>query len=263
MKTENKTFECSSCSKEPTRTINISRFISHLDSCFARNDLNEAVNTVKFWKNEAKALNDRRGLISVLNEELGLYRRLNDKENASLAISEISKLLSDLPESRTKATILVNLATTLKAFDRQSEAMPYYEEAERLYKALGMENTYEFAAMLNNKSSLFIDLKQTDEAESCLMRAIDILKALGSHGADIALSIISLCHMYYDFGIKDTDEIEELLDSAWEHINDAGQKRDSLYAFAISKCAPSFRYFKRETEAMALEETALEIYGGK
>ena len=64
-------FLCSTCSKEPSGHINVERFITSLDKCFLTNDLKKAQEIIDFWKAEAFALNDERGRLSIVNEELG------------------------------------------------------------------------------------------------------------------------------------------------------------------------------------------------
>ncbi|MGN0453195.1 MAG: tetratricopeptide repeat protein [Ruminococcus sp.] len=262
---ENLNFECKNCSKEPYTHINIGRFISKLDLCFAKNDLEGAVATVEYWEKEAASLGDKSALLTILNEELGLFRRINNREKATRAIELTCEILDseEIDESLSRATVLINLATTLSAFGDCERALAYYGKAESVYKHFQKESTYEFATLLNNKSASLCTLKRFDEAEACLRSAIEILSSDGRYDADIALSYLSLAHLYFDRDDNAIDAVESFVDTAWEYVNSSRQKRDSDYAFAISKCVPSFRYFGREIEAAALEEVAEEIYGGK
>lgn len=253
-------FECSSCVKEPLGKINVSRFINKLDDCFRRNDMLEAVSTVEYWEKEARSLNDGCGLLSVLNEELGLFRSLNDEEKAMRAVSLATEILSDGEIDLSRGTVFINLATTLRAFGRAEESLRYYAEAEKVFIKYGRENTYEYAALLNNKSTALTFLRRFDEGESCLLKAIGILKIEGSHDVEIGVSYVSLAHLYFDRDENSFAEVEKFLDLSWEYINSERQDKNASYASAIKKCAPSFRYFQRELEADALEETAKEIY---
>lgn len=253
--------ECSSCSKEPITKLNISRFIEKLDFHFKSNDLEGAKKTILFWESEAKALNDESALLSVLNEGLGLFRRISDRENALRVADEVISLLDSLPMGLSKAVILTNLATTLSAFGALDKSIKYYSLAEDIYKNSSQKISFEFAALLNNKSSALSSLKRYDEAKTCLEDAIEILKAVGGRDCEIALSLLGIAHIEFEKG-SSNEKIEPLLDLAWEYINSENQKRDSNYAFIVSKCAPSYRFFKRNLEADALEEVAKEIYGG-
>ena len=108
---EENDFTCSSCSAEPVDRINVRRAIEKLDELYAKNDLDEAGEVLSFWANEARALGDRCGLLSILNETLGYSRRINDKERALKTIDEITSIGRSGGEV-SFATILINLATT-------------------------------------------------------------------------------------------------------------------------------------------------------
>lgn len=251
---------CKSCSKEPVTRINVKRFILSLDECFKKNDLQKVKKVVTFWEKEAIALDDKSGLITILNEELGLYRNLKDEDNGLITASRVLSLLKEnnFGESFSIATIYVNLATTLKAFNHLQEAITNYDKAENIFNKLNAKNTFEYASLLNNKSATLIELKEYNTAEDCLRFAIEILKNLNAYDVEVALSFVSLAHLYYENGNE--DKIDDMLDTAWEYINSPRQKRDENYAFVLSKCVPSYSFFKRDLEAKALKETIDEIY---
>ncbi|MBR7093008.1 MAG: tetratricopeptide repeat protein [Clostridia bacterium] len=256
---------CSSCVREPVGRINVARFIAKLDACLARNDLPAAGKCLADWEAEARGLGDERGLLSVLNEELGYYRRTGEQDKALAAVQQVRQLLQStgMQTHLSGATILINAATTLKAFGRAQEGMPLYEQAAALYQAENKTGTYEYAALLNNRASALTDLGRYDEAERCYNQAVGILKQDGSHDGEIAVSLINLAHLYFDR--DDTaayERVERTLDEAWEYLTSPRQPHDANYAFILTKCAPSFRYFQRPEEADALEETAKEIYEG-
>ena len=257
-------FKCSGCSKEPTGQINVARFISRLDECFKTNDLEKAGNVIEFWENEATTQNDKRGLLSVINEELGFYRRTNDKEKGLRAVKIALDILSseeNMP-GISCATIYINLATTLKSFGQAENGIPYYDKAEEVYIKYGKQNTFEYATLLNNKGSALADLSRYSEAEESFNKAMAILDKEGNHDGEIAVSLINLAHLIYDRdGTDGIEKVEQTLDKAWEYINSKRQVHDSNYAYILSKCAPSLRYFNRIDEAEALEEVSQEIYG--
>lgn len=257
--------KCRSCSKVDPGKIDIQRFITKLDDFFSTNDLKGAGEYLKYWETEAKAIGDPRGLLAVLNEEIGYYRRTNEAEPAIRAVFEAKELLdtNKLTENASGAVIYINMATTLSAFGRSEEGLPFYDSAEKIYTERGLESAYEFAALLNNKATALSKLKRYDEAEDCINKAVEILKAEGKHDGEIAVSLINLAHVIFDRDDTAYEWVEETLDLAWEYINSPRQPHDANYAFILSKCAPSLRYFKREIEAQALEDVAAEIYGEK
>ncbi|MBO4573103.1 MAG: tetratricopeptide repeat protein [Clostridia bacterium] len=262
---EEYTNDCKNCSKEPAGRINVSRFISALDECFSKNDLAMAGKLIDVWAEEAKALDDERGLLSVYNEGLGYYRRTGDEEKAMATVEAVDELIKSvgIADKVSGATIYVNLATTLKAFGRVERALKYYSLAENVYLANDMQSSFEYSALLNNRASAFGDLKKYDDAELNLLIATEILKEDGTHDAEVAVGLINLAHCVYDRNENDTDRVEKLLDEAWDYLNSSRCPRDAGYAFIISKCAPSLRYFNRVDEAEALEAVAAVIYGKK
>ncbi len=257
--------KCESCSKEPTDRLNVARFIAKLDECFKSNNLKEADSLIDSWTNEALALNDLRGLLSVQNEGLGLYRRTSDYNKAMKTIDLVIWLLDNLKLNNhvSGATILVNLATTMKAFGKAKEGLKYYSQAEKVYEDNGLTGSFEYTALLNNRASALDELERFDEAEKDLLKAIEILKKDGTHDGEIAVSLINLAHVVYNRNDKDTARVETLLDDAWEYINSPKQPHDANYAFILSKIAPSLRYFKRVDEADAIEAVSKVIYGSR
>ena len=70
------------------KAIPVARFIDRLDAAFNRNDMKSAQECIRFWEAEARRLNDERGLLTVLNEAVGYYRRAKKKTRALEAMEE-------------------------------------------------------------------------------------------------------------------------------------------------------------------------------
>ena len=101
--------------------INVTRFIEQLDGCFNRNDMKAARDCIEYWETEARRLGDDRGLLTVLNEAVGFYRRSQKKTRALKAMEESISLVEKLglAQSPSGATIYINAATTLSFFGRE------------------------------------------------------------------------------------------------------------------------------------------------
>ena len=179
--------------------INISRFIAKLDSCFDRNDLKAAKECIEYWEKEARETGDDRALLTVLNEAVGFYRR-TQKRGRALAAMEESLALVDklgLPDKLSGATIYINAATTLSFFGKEEEGLQLYDKAARCYEIERHTETYEYAALLNNKAGTLNALKRYDEAERDWVQAIEILKEIGGHAGEIAISLVMLAHLTF------------------------------------------------------------------
>lgn len=242
--------------------IDIARFIDRLDACFNRNDMRAARECIEYWEHEARQNGDDRGLLTVLNEAVGCYRRCKKKTKALCAMEESLSLVKTLglSESLSGATIYINAATTLSFFGRVQEGLELYDKAAVCYRKNGGTQTYEYAALLNNKAATLHELKRYDEAEEHWRNAIEILKDVGDHDGEIAISLVMLAHLTFDRDDTAYEQVETLLDEAWEYVNSGNQPKDGNYAYVLRKCAPSFDYFQRPMEAQAMREVAKEIY---
>ena len=241
--------------------INIARFIERLDGCFNRNNMKEARECIEYWENEAKRLGDDSGLLTVLNEAVGFYRRSQKKSRALRAMEESLSLVEKLglTQSPSGATIFINAATTLSFFGREEEGLRLYDKAAECYIRSDLTETYEYAALLNNRAGTLNELKRYDEAEENWNEAIEILKKVGYHDGEIAISLVMLAHLTFDRDNTSYEKVEALLDEAWAYLNSDNQAKDGNYAYVLRKCAPSFEYFQRPMEAQALRDVAREV----
>lgn len=253
------------CSNEPQGTIPILRIIEKLDSLFARNDMDGVGRVLRYWEGEARALKDSRGLCEILSEEIGYFRKIGDATHGLEAVDEALSLLCCMDECVSSATIYLNCATTMKAFGKAKEAMPYYEKAKEIYERLLPSDDYRLAGLYNNYATALCDLKEFANARENYQKAIDLLSA-NDITPELAVSYVNLAHLLDDegnFESKDfTEEIDELLDNAYECLEDEKLVRDGNYAYVCSKCAPSFGYFGYFLQKAELEERANAIYTG-
>ena len=176
------------------------------------------------------------------------------------SLSLVEKL--GLAQSPTGATIYINAATTLSFFSREEEGLRLYDRAADCYISSNLTETYEYATLLNNRAGTLNELKRYDEAEENWKEAIEILKTVGFHDGEIAISLVMLAHLTFDRDSTSYEKVEALLDEAWEYLNSNNQAKDGNYAYVLRKCAPYFEYFQRPMEAQALRDVAREINEG-
>lgn len=259
----NENISCSSCSKESYKTVPLTRIFEKLNEFFSRNDLLSVGRLLDYWESEAIALGDLRGLLEILNEKIGYYRRISEKEKALSAIGSAFELIEHqgIGDPISVGTIYLNGATTLKAFGLTERAMPYYKKAENIYEIRLEPNDYKMAALYNNISSAYKDLGDYIQAEEACYKAVEILKHNEDCRGEIAVTLINIAHLYYDQDPFD-ERIYELMDKAWELLKSDKNSHDGNFAFLCSKCYPSFEffgYFERGAELKALTD---EIYEG-
>ncbi len=253
------------CVKEPTGTIPIVRIIDKIDQMLDKDDLQGAKRVLEYWESEAKALNDSKGLLEVLSEQIGLYRKLGEKEKGLAAVNEALALLacSGTCSSVGDATIYLNCATTMKAFGKADEAMQYYEIAKEQYEKSLPKDDYRLAGLYNNYATALCDLHRFDEGREYYQKAIDLLKTKGGF-CELAVSYVNLAHLVFDEaqanGKECDDEIDALMQKAYDCLEDEAFERDGNYAFVCSKCASAFGFFGFFNEKAELEKRAKEIY---
>ena len=254
---------CTSCSKESYKTIPLNRVFDKLSELFAKNDLDGVGKALDFWEREARSIGDTRGLLEILNEEIGYFRRTVDEQNALKAIKDAFELIEKqgVGDPISSGTIYLNGATTMKAFGKAEASMVYYEKAKSIYESQLDPMDYRLAALYNNVSSAHKDMGDYISAEMSCLKAIEILKDNEDCLGEIAVSLINLSHIYYDQDPLD-ERIYVIMDKAWELLISEKNQHDGDFAFICSKCYPSFGffgYFEKEAELKALSE---KIYEG-
>lgn len=138
------------------------------------------------------------------------------------------------------ATVLLNAATTMKAFGAAERALPYYERARAVYeKELSPDDT-RLAGLYNNYALALADLHRAEEAETLYRRAIAITEKTVEGRWDAAISLINLAHLYD--GSRD-ELIPDCIVQAIEYLTCPPEKQNGYYRYVLSKCEPSLRLF--------------------
>ncbi len=253
--------KCDSCSKEKQDKVPVLRVINKLDEYFSVNDLKGAEELLNYWVDEAQRLEDSSGFLSMLNEQVGLYRRLNDSEKGLKAVEYALSLINEKNfYSSAVATIYINCATTLKAFGKVSEGLPYYKKAEQMYLELNENDNFKYASLYNNMASAYAEIGKFKLSEESYVKAIDILTKTGSNEGEIAVSYVNLAHLYFE-NDPFNEKVGECMELAWDKLNSAHISHDGNFAFICSKCAPSFEYFGYFQKSEKLKNEAEKIYG--
>lgn len=245
----------------PLGQIPIGRIIDKLDSCFAKRDLDSAKEHLLYWKNEARQLKDRRGELSVLSELIGLYRKTGEGEQGLACCEEAIGLIESLSLSDTVsgATVYLNCATTMKAFGKSGEAMPYYIKAKDVYQSKLDKSDRRLAGLYNNMALAYGDLQCYKEAEDMYLSAIEIMKSADNGEGDCAISYINLAYLLENQG-KHKNALD-CIDKAQELLDSEKLIHNGYYAFVLEKCAPAFSSFGKEELSEKYSRLSAEIYG--
>ncbi len=237
--------------------IPVRRVIERVDACFAQNDLDGAGGLLRHWLEEAEALGDRSGELSMLSELTGYYRKTLDRGRALDVIERALALVDALGQGTTVsgATVMLNCATTLKTFGQAERALSLYERVEAVYRSTLDPNDARFAALYNNRALSLSDVGRLDEAEASYLRALEALKHLG---LDAAITYVNLAELYDAQGKAEL--VEECLFFALDLLLSENIPQDGYCAFVLEKCAPAFRGFGYTEVADELSRISEEIY---
>lgn len=259
---------CIFCKPEDSeiRRVDLRRCLTRLDELLGHNDYAAARRHLDYWKTEALAGKDLRGLLSIENERMGLFRKLGDETAAWEAMESALSLIAstELEDSVTAATTYLNAATVLKRFNRAAEALPLYEQARGIYDRTLSPEDPRRAGLCNNMALALTDLGRYAEARVLYKQALSIMIQQPDGALELAVTELNLADLAAaEQGLLDAEtEIEARLDRAWTLLNQPGLSRDGSYAFFCEKCASVFGYYGRFADEQELRQRAEEIYAG-
>ena len=246
-------------------SADITRILNKLDSLFARREYAEAERLLRYWEAEGERSGDDKVYYLAVNEQMGLYRKLERREDAMAAVDRMLRYL-DRKNRRMSvegATALLNAGTVYKAFGQSEEALPFFEEASFVYEELLPAGDRRLAGLYNNMSSALSDLARYDEALELCEKALSILAKSDGNEAEEAITYLNMTGMYEarDGREKAETDIEHCLTEAWKKLMAAAPVTEEGYlAFVYEKCAPTFGYYGWFMAGNELQKRAEEIY---
>lgn len=246
------------------RPIPVDRVIEKLDSYFSKNDMSSAERHLRYWLSEAEAGNDDHGRLTVLNEQIGLYRKTENRERcleaASLALETAERLFGS--SSVSLGTTYINAATAYRAFGMPETALDYYRRAVTIYEAELSPSDGRLGSLYNNMGTALTSLRMFDEAENMFFKALDIMSQVRNGELECAITYLNLADLLYSRSSPEDPDpvIDEYLGKAAGLLNCEGPERNGYYAFVCEKCAPSFGFYGYFSFEQELKERARMIY---
>ena len=249
---------------ETAKPVDLRRCLDRLDAYLDRNDYAAARRHLDYWKAEALANNDLRGLVSIENERMGLFRKLGDEAAAREAVDSALALLprTGLEDTVTAGTTLLNAATVYKRFGRAAEGLPLYEKARAIYEGSLPEADGRLGGLYNNMGLAYMALKRFGEAYAAFLKALDVMAKVENGALEQAITYLNLANaVELEHGLeKGEQKIGQYLDKAAALLDEPTVPRDGYYAFVCEKCAPTFDYYGYFLVADDLNERAKSIY---
>ena len=236
-------------------------FIRTLDSFFAREDIAGAGEYLREQYKLCNRENNDSAKLTVLNELIGFYRQTGEERPALSSIDEAVYLVKKLGISGeiSGATVYLNCATTMKCFGKSAESLKYYDMTEKVYEQKLPADHPLVAGLYNNRALALQDIGKIRESEKFFRKAIGITLSDKKLALETAVSYVNLAHLLFDEDPLD-QEVNTLLDGAYEILTSPANEGLDKYAFTCRKCAPSYGFFGRFIDEKTLNERADRAY---
>ena len=257
---------CPLCAPSSVEPIPTRRVIEKLDEYLGHNDYAGAERHLNYWLASARAGRDQRGELTVLGEQIGLYRKLGREPEGLSAIEQALALAKALgmEQTVTFGTTLVNAATGYKAFGRSEQAISLYEQARALYEANLKPDDDRLGGLYNNMALALVDLGRFRQAEELYQKALDVMSRQEHGQTEMAITYCNLADLVAaEQGMVEGESIiRDYLEKAEALLATESLPKNGYYAFVCEKCAPTFAYCGFFLTAKELEERARSIYEG-
>lgn len=241
---------------------NVRQAVEAFDRLLSADDRDGAALCLEQWLDRFRREGNWSGQVTILNEMMGFYRNTGEKEKGLKAVQDGLRLVREhrLGETVSGGTTYVNAATTLKAFGRTAEAMPYYEQAFRVYGQLLDRRDYRFGGLFNNMALAWEELGEYRKAEAYWKQALEILERLEPGSIpELAVTWVSLACLYEKW--EKPELVDECLVKAAGYFHSPDAVHDGYYAFNCRKCADIFGHFGYFRMCRELLKEAERIYG--
>ena len=260
--------DCIYCKPETVqhKPVDLRRCMTKLDEYLNRNDLPGAARHLDYWRQEALVCNDDRGLLSIENERMGLFRKMGKKQEALEAVTDALQRISraGLEDTVTAATTFLNIGTVYQNFELSTEALPYYTRAREIYERELDPSDPRLAGLYNNMALALTALRRFPEARGRYEAALKVLLRTEDGALETAITELNLANLAEaEQGLLEAEaEIDMRLDRAKALLDAKKDSPSGYYAFVCDKCAPTFGYYGRFADAQELKERSEAIYAG-
>ena len=241
------------------------RLLSRLDEHLAKNDYDGAKRHLLYWLSEAREVSDFSTELLILNELMGLSRKLGEREDAlNYALLAMDKVKEMGIEGQVGAgTTYLNCATVFKAFGLAHKSLEVFEIAREIYERELEQDDTRLSGLYNNMALTLVDLGRFCDALELYGKAISILEKSDTGAPEIAITHLNIASsLEAEMGLEEAEgEINEHIELAFSLL-DGYERRDGYYAFVCEKCASVFGYYGFFTYEAQLSERARRIYEG-
>ena len=193
--------------------ILIKQVIDELDALLGRNDYVAAEAHLANWIGKAQTRGDMSVTLSLLNEMMGLCRKVGKREAAYESAENALALCDELGlvGSVTEGTTCVNAATVYKSFGDSARALPLYSRARSIYEAKLEQYDSRLGGLYNNMALALVDSEEYDAADELYHRALGVMSHNRYGQLEMAITYLNMAN---------AKEAEVGLIKAEQYIND-------------------------------------------
>ncbi|MFT8592977.1 MAG: DUF4037 domain-containing protein [Bifidobacterium sp.] len=166
------------------KIFDVDEFLGNLDGKFMQKaSTSEIASYLDDSLERARSAGERGGELTVLNEMIGFNRSRALHDRNAEVIPAALKLADSLDLAGTPAWVatLINAATGYRAAGDLPHAEAMYVKALAANDKLDDPNVRETAALHNNLSMAYSDIREFSKAETQLKHALDLLESLQGH----------------------------------------------------------------------------------
>lgn len=245
--------------------ISIDKILNKLDEHLNKNDYDSAERHLLYWLSEARSIGNHHVEITVLNELMGLYRKLgNESEALNAANTALERIESlGIGHQVGAATTYLNSATVCKAFGMTERSISLFERAKVIYENELEPTDRRLGGLYNNMALTLVDLGRFNEAKAFYQRAISVMEQVENGDLEVAITHLNIASaLEAELGLEESEsEVTKQLEKA-QKLLDQYQPRDGYYAFVCEKCASVYGYYGYFLYEKELEERAKKAYEG-
>ena len=236
------------------RGMDMNHILGELDALIAAGELEHAE---RFLRDRLVESEGQDGASLTLCNELEGVLRVTGRPEEAVCFAERALALASrlgLEGSLPYATTLLNAATACRAAGKLDRSLELYRQAGAVCHGLGLEESYQAAALWNNLSQVYQEMNRHSEALECLERALEKILPLGG-AAEAATTRVNMALSLLALGRP--EDADARLSEAMAYYDGEGAG-DPHRASALS-AAGELAYRRGEKErAVSLLERALE-----
>lgn len=189
-----------------TEKITISAFYKQLDNYLGDPEKTEIF--LDHWENQLLTEQDpdeRPLLATIYNEKGSFYRGISRYDESIAAFQKGREVILSLwgPNCLPHATLLNNMAGTMRLIGENDQAIDLFLKAIKIYRNLNADQSYAFASVQNNLSLVYQETGQTKLAIYHLQLALDLINKMPKYKSQLAVTYGNLCTLYHQNGNDD------------------------------------------------------------